>query len=233
MRRLLQAVVVATFSLASGTTADAEQLHHTANAAIGVGTSVPDPAAASETADGQSAVVLVPGVPTPGGCMMPMMAMMGKGGMGMMGSMMPMMGGGAGMAAQGMAGGRAQPGMLGMGAQGMGPGTGVDRIEGRLAFVRAEVGISEAQGVAWDAFVEAVRSAVRPAGKPAAGVPDGGAAPTLAQRLETQDAQLGGRLDDVRAMRAALAKLYEVLTEDQRAAAEMLIPEMLGAVVLG
>jgi len=41
----------------------------------------------------------------------------------------------------------------------MGPGmTAIDRIEGRIAFLRAELNITEAQASAWNAFADAMRT---------------------------------------------------------------------------
>jgi hypothetical protein len=97
-----------------------------------------------------------PGGAMPGGMGQGMMGqgMMGPGMMGQ-GGMMPMMGmmghGGAGMG----------PGM-GMGAMGGPSATGapamVERIEGRIAFVRAELKITEAQLPAWNAFAGALQA---------------------------------------------------------------------------
>src|SRR5262245_63948753 len=62
------------------------------------------------------------------------------------------------------------PGQFGMGGQQgmmgmmrmmgmMGPGMAtIDRVEGRIAFLRAELKITEAQAGAWDAFAAALRT---------------------------------------------------------------------------
>lgn len=168
-----------------------------------------------------------------GGCMMPMM---GQGGMGMMGAMMPTMGQAVmDMTGQGMTmmTPGAPPAMNVTSAPGMGLIGGVDRIEGRIAFLRAEIGITDAQGPAWDAFAQAVRSAAAHVG--ASNMPMNGAdgPMTLAQGLEAQDVALSARLDDVKALRSSLAQLYETLSDDQRKAAEDLIPIVVGAAVAG
>lgn len=176
-------------------------------------------------------LVLAQGVQPPGGgCMVPMMSMMGPVGMGMMGSMMPMMGqGGAAAPGQGMAA-SSQPAM---GAPGMVLGSGVDRIEGRIAFLRAEIGITDVQTPAWDVFAQAVRSAATHEVAPSMPMGGAGGAVTLGQGLEAQDAALSARLDDVRALRSSLAQLYDALSDEQRKAADDLIPIIVGAVIAG
>lgn len=165
-----------------------------------------------------------------------MVPMMGQGGMGMMGAMMPMMGQG-GMDTTGLALSMmtpdSQPTTPTMGAQGMGLGGGVDRIEGRIAFLRAEIGITEFQTPVWDAFAQAVRSAATHIGAPSTPMASTGGPVTLAQSLEAQDAALGARLGDVKALRSTLAQLYETLSDAQRKAAEDLIPLIVGAVITG
>jgi hypothetical protein len=83
------------------------------------------------------------------------MGMMGQGGMGGMGGMGmgggPMMGGG--MMGPGMMGG----GMMG----GMALMTGPQHIDGRLAFLRTELKITDPQQRAWDDFAAAMRSAAK------------------------------------------------------------------------
>ena len=53
-------------------------------------------------------------------------------------------------------------GMMGPGMQGiMGPGMMMDfgpMIEGRLAYTKAELGITDAQTAAWDGYVAAVKA---------------------------------------------------------------------------
>jgi hypothetical protein len=166
------------------------------------------------------------------GGMMPMMGMMGQGGM------MPMMGmmghGGMGMGPGGM--GPGAP--AGMGGPGMQPGAGmsgtVDRVEGRLAFVRAELKISEAQAPAWNAFAAALRAnaaklnEVLAKARQAAGQP-----PSLSQRLERQEQLLAARLDGVRAVRTAFAGLLQVLTDEQKKTAEEIVPWHGGLMAMG
>jgi hypothetical protein len=119
----------------------------------------------------------------------------------------------------------------------MGPGTAgamatIDRVEGRIAFLRAELKITEAQASAWNAFADALRANAQKLGQVrAAMMPQPGAAqpqaPTLAERLDLQERWLAARLEGIRAIKAAFANLYGTLSEDQKkTAGELLGPHM-------
>jgi hypothetical protein len=150
--------------------------------------------------------------------MMPMMNMMGQqpGGMPTMG----MMGqGGMGM---GMMGQGAMPMMMGMG----------DHVEGRIAFLRAELAITEAQAPAWDRFAQALRDgAARAKHMPASMQQTAQDSADVLQRLEQEEQRLAARLEAVKATRAAFAELQAVLSDDQKSTAEALFtrPVCLGA----
>ena len=167
------------------------------------------------------------GMMGPGG-MMPMMGpgMMGQGGM------MPMMGmmghGGAGMG----------PGGMGMGAMGGPSATGapamVERMEGRIAFVRAELKITETQLPVWNAFAGALRANATKLNEVAAKMRQmGGAQPMLSQRLENQEQVLTARLDGIRAVRTAFTGLLGVLTDEQKKVAEEIVPWHGGLMAMG
>src|SRR5215831_12222961 len=89
----------------------------------------------------------------------------GQPGMAGMG-MMNMMGGGASMMEMmGMMGMMRMMGMMGMAGGGMGGMATIDRVEGRIAFLRTELKITEAQTGAWDAFAEALRTNAKKLGE--------------------------------------------------------------------
>jgi len=145
---------------------------------------------------------------------MPMMNMMGR--------MRDMMGGGMPMM-----------NMMAMMMEMMGPSmTAIDRIEGRIAFLRAELNITEAQASAWNAFADAMRiNAKKLAQVRASMMPQPGAgqqqAPTMAQRLDQQERWLLARLEGTRALKSAVTNLYGTLSEDQKKTAnELLAPQM-------
>lgn len=120
-------------------------------------------------------------------------------------------------------------GMMGMMGRGMGGMATIDRIEGRIAFLRAELKITDAQADAWNGFAEALRTNARKLAEVRAAKPgDGQPASTIAARLEQQEQWLSARLDGTRAMKSAFIKLNEVLSNDQKKTADDLLAPHLG-----
>jgi LTXXQ motif family protein len=148
----------------------------------------------------------------------------GQPGMGIMGGM-PMMNMMGGMPMMHM--------MAMMRMTGMGQGAAtIDRVEGRIAFLRAELKITEAQASAWNAFADVLRTNAQKLGQVRASMaPQPGAAqqqaPTLADRLDLQERWLLARLEGTRAMKSAFTNLYGTLSDDQKKTAnELLAPHM-------
>jgi hypothetical protein len=157
---------------------------------------------------------------------------MGMPGMGMTGDM-PMMNIMGRM--HDMMGGMPMMNMMGMMRmmEMMGPGmAAIDRIEGRIAFLRAELNITEAQASAWNAFADAMRTNAKKLAEVRAAMmprPDAGQqqAPTVAERLDQQERWLVARLEGTRALKSAVTNLYGTLSEDQKKTAnELLAPQM-------
>jgi hypothetical protein len=148
-----------------------------------------------------------------------------QGGMGMMNDMKNMMSSMSAMHAMGM---MQMMGMMGRGMDGMAT---IDRIEGRIAFLRAELKITDAQADAWNGFADALRTnarkltEVRATTMPKPG--DGQPASALSARLDQQEQWLAARLDGTRAMKSTFAKLNEALSDDQKKTAnDLLAPHM-------
>jgi hypothetical protein len=161
-----------------------------------------------------------------------------QGGMGMMGNM-PMMGMMKDM--KEMKGAMGHMSMMhsmdmmqrmGMMGSGMGGMATIDRIEGRIAFLRVELKITDAQAEAWNGFAEALRTNAKKLADIRA-TPRGDAS-TLTARLDLQEQWLAARLDGLRSMKTAFAKLNEILSEDQKKTAnELLAPHMgMGAMAM-
>mgnify|MGYP003382132626 FL=1 len=98
-----------------------------------------------------------------------------------------------------------------------------EHVEGRIAFLKAELAITDAQADKWNAFADALR-AYSAALKPAQMAGMDATAPDLVARLDQSEKQLSAELDGLRGLKAALAPLWEVLTEDQRSTATTLLP---------
>ncbi|KAA0686152.1 Spy/CpxP family protein refolding chaperone [Azospirillum rugosum] len=154
-----------------------------------------------------------------------------QGGMqGMMGGMMPMMRGMMGQ--QGDQAGSMPMScpmmgqMGGMGAMGM----PFEHIEGRVAFLKAELGITDAQAKEWNAFADALRANADVHRAMHERMMKGDQPSSLAERLERREAMLSSRLDAVKKLNAAAKPLFASLSEEQRKAAEDLLGRSLGMI---
>ena len=146
---------------------------------------------------------------------------------GMMGA--SMMSGGM-MSMMGMMSSGAMPMMEQMG-QMMAP----EHIDGRIAFFKTELRITEAQQKLWDAFAEVLRANTRSMADMMTAMPGGmppsqsAASQTLPQRVEAHERMLATRLDALRQLKAALEPLYAALDDKQkRTADELLMPGPIG-----
>jgi hypothetical protein len=122
--------------------------------------------------------------------------------------------------------------MMGMLGPGMGGMATIDRVEGRISFLRTELKITNAQENAWNAFADALRANAKRLGDarssmtPPASTGQQQTA-SLADRLELQERWLVARLEGTRAMKAAFVSLVSVLSDEQkRTANELLAPHM-------
>jgi hypothetical protein len=98
------------------------------------------------------------------------------------------------------------------------------RIEGQLAYSRAELRITDAQAQPWNTFADAVRAQaerLRQATQQAMpGATEPGPAP---QQMERRIALLSAHLEAMRAVAAAATPLYAALSEEQRRTADELM----------
>jgi len=118
----------------------------------------------------------------------------------------------------------------------MGPGMGgmvtIDRIEGRIAFLRAELRITDAQVNAWNSFADALRANAKKLSEIRASMtakPGDAQQPalTMTDRLDRQEQWLLARLEGTRVMKSAFARLNETLSDEQKKAAnDLLAPHM-------
>jgi len=200
----IAAIVLATSTgLAFAQTQEDHAVHHEAQAA-------PASQVAMQTQDQDEdqdqAGAMGPGMM--GGGMAPMMRMM-QGMTEMMHGMMQMMQ----VTGQPMA----RPGMM-SGAM----------MEGRLAILKTELGITQAQVPQWDAFAAALRARVTAMqGMRAQMIPQG----TLASwpdRLAQHERWLSAHLDAMKAMEGPVKALWDSLSTEQRRKAEELMPGPMG-----
>ncbi len=108
------------------------------------------------------------------------------------------------------------------------------RIEGQLAYFRAELRITDAQAQPWNAFADAVRAQadrLRQATQQAmTGATDPGPAP---QQMERRIGLLTAHLEAMRAVAAAARPLYAALSEEQRRTADALMAEHFRGMRMG
>lgn len=154
-------------------------------------------------------------------------------GMGMMGGC-PMMGGnmGMGMMGQGMRG-MMGPGMMGnmpmgmgMMGQGMGPGMMMGMgpmMEGRLAYLKAELGITDTQAAAWDGYVSAVKARGDTMQSMHATMMQAMQSGTAIARMDAHAAAMQSMMDSMKSLKPATEALYKVLGDDQKKKADMLL----------
>lgn len=141
--------------------------------------------------------------------------MMGSGGMmNMMGGNMPMMD------------------MMKMMMQHSGGGMGgmatIDHVEGRIAFLRTELKITDAQTGAWSAFADALRANAKSLGEVRASMMAGATPQTLLDRLTLQEKWLAARLEGTRAIKSALTNLVGTFSDEQKKMADELLGPHMG-----
>ena len=133
-----------------------------------------------------------------------------------------------------MDGGGEMPMMRGGGHMGMMMMGMADHAEGRIAFLRTELKITDAQLPQWNAFAEALRAnARRMSGMHEAmmqgGMMNQGNAPMSApDRLDRMERAMTAMLEGLKEMKATLTPLYAVLTEEQKKVADQLIHGPMG-----
>jgi len=112
------------------------------------------------------------------------------------------------------------------------PGAGmatIDRVEGRIAFLRTELKITDAQTNAFNPFADALRANARRLGelRPSMMMGQQAQVTTLADRLDLQERWLTARLEGTRALKSAFVILSGVLSDEQKQIGnELLAPHM-------
>ena len=118
------------------------------------------------------------------------------------------------------------------GGMGMGPGMGgqtLDRLDGRLAFLHAELHITQQQMPAWDAFAASLRSARDHLAEARTAMQDGNKATDPLGRLEAYERHSAARLQALHDSRMAFAKLYGTLNDEQKRTADELVVPLLAS----
>jgi LTXXQ motif family protein len=132
------------------------------------------------------------------------------------------------------------PGMMGYGAMGpwmMGGSGSADamcsamagHIDGRLAYVKAELKVTDAQGSLWDAYAVAARdNAKTMIARCTAMMGKRDSQISLPDRLDQNEQLMAAQLDAMRAMDKALKPLYAALSDGQKKTADQLFWSPMG-----
>jgi hypothetical protein len=110
--------------------------------------------------------------------------------------------------------------MMGMGSMQM----MAEHVEGRIAFLKAELKITDAQLPQWNALADAMRHNAHMMG-PMMGMGQDGSLP---DKLAAREKQLDGQLDAIRKLKAAVDPLYAALSADQKKTADEIMISPMG-----
>jgi hypothetical protein len=138
--------------------------------------------------------------------------------------------GGGGMEHGGMGGMEHGGGMAGMMRHML---CGVtEHVEGRLAYLKAELKLTDAQQAAWNTFADAYRATTQKTAKVCAEMdaagPDHSMHKGVLGHLTMAEHHMSAHLDSVRGLKAAIEPLFAVLTEDQKKTADHVMAHIMG-----
>lgn len=127
-------------------------------------------------------------------------------------------------------------GMPGGAASGMGPmggdqpiGSSATRLEGRIAFLRAEFHIADAQAPAWDAFANTLRTGREHLDAPRAALQDSARAADPMARLASFESYLRERTEAIHTTRMAFDTRYRQRDDAQKRTATATMLPFIGA----
>lgn len=156
------------------------------------------------------------------------------------GPMMGMMGGGCMMGQNMMGSGMMGQGMMGQGQMGAGGGMGgpgmmrgqprmAAMVDGRLAYLKTELGITDAQADAWNGYAEAIKGRVETMRDMRESMMEAMQKGTAPERMAARIGGMEAMLESMKAVQPATEKLYSALTDDQKGIADQLIGMDCGA----
>lgn len=130
-------------------------------------------------------------------------------------------------AMSGMSGG--MPGMMGSGG-GMMMRMMQGHVEGRLAFLKTELKITDAQLPLWNAVAEAIRANAKSGTEMMEGMAGAmmGQGANLPARLAAREKMMTARLEALRKLKSAVDPLYAALSDDQKKTADELLMSPMG-----
>lgn len=109
-------------------------------------------------------------------------------------------------------------GMMGPGMMMYGPA-----VDARLAYLKAELGITDAQSSAWTGYVTAVKARVTTMQGTHQAMMQAWQSGTATTRLDAHTKAMEGMVETLKALKPATEALYAVLTTEQKAKADVLL----------
>src|SRR5215469_16069256 len=136
-------------------------------------------------------------------------------------------------AGPGMPGGMAGDGDMSMmrmmmGRDGMSMGAMARHVEGRLAFLKTELKITDAQLPLWNAVADAMRANAKSMGDMAGGMMGGSQTATLPDKLAVREKMMSAHLEALRKFKAVVDPLYAALSDEQKKTADELLIGPMG-----
>ena len=126
--------------------------------------------------------------------------------------------------------GRGMGGMMGGGCPMMGMMMGGGEMpmhqEGRIAFLKAERAVTDAQAKVWDAYAEALKKNMQGMQGMRETMMAARQGKTPVARLDAHVTAMEGRLQALKDLKPALAALYDALSDDQKKKADQLLTGM-------
>jgi hypothetical protein len=102
-------------------------------------------------------------------------------------------------------------------------------VDGRLAYLKGELGITDAQTKAWDAYAAAVKARVDLMQDMHAKMVETMQKGTATERMDSRIAGMEAMLESLKVLKPATEELYGVLTDEQKKVADDLIGVDCGA----
>ena len=101
-------------------------------------------------------------------------------------------------------------------------------VEGRLAFLKTELKITDAQLPLWDAVADAMRANSKIMSDMAGGMMGGSQTATLPDKLAIREKMMTAHLEALRKFKAAVDLLYAALSDEQKKTADELLIGPMG-----
>ena len=101
-------------------------------------------------------------------------------------------------------------------------------VEGRLAFLKTELKITDAQLPLWNAVADAMRANAKSMGDMAGGMMGGSQTATLPDKLAMREKMMTAHLEALRKFKAAADPLYAALSDEQKKTADELLIGPMG-----